>query len=46
MARLMSGRPDHRRVAAFVAPFQLEPGWNVRLAKDFDPASKGGVTNK
>jgi PPK2 family polyphosphate:nucleotide phosphotransferase len=46
MARAMSGRASHRQVAAFVAPFQVEPGSKVRLTKDFDPAFKGGVTKK
>jgi PPK2 family polyphosphate:nucleotide phosphotransferase len=46
MATVLSGRADHRQVAAFVAPFQVKPGSKVRLAKDFDPAFKGGVTNK
>ena len=46
MATVSRGRVDHRQVAAFAAPFQVKPGSKVRLATDFDPAFKGGVTNK
>ncbi|MGZ4270321.1 MAG: polyphosphate kinase 2 family protein [Solirubrobacteraceae bacterium] len=35
-----------KRLAEFIAPFRVEPGSRVRLAKDFDPAFKGGVTKK
>jgi polyphosphate kinase 2 (PPK2 family) len=46
MATVLRGRADQRQVAAFVVPFKVKPGSKVRLAKDFDPAFKGGVTNK
>jgi PPK2 family polyphosphate:nucleotide phosphotransferase len=46
MARATSRRASDREVAAFVAPFQVDPDSKVRLAKDFDPAFKGGVTGK
>jgi len=42
----VSGPERHRRLARFVAPFRVEPGSKVRLAKDFDPAFKGGVSGK
>jgi PPK2 family polyphosphate:nucleotide phosphotransferase len=35
-----------KRIAKFVEPFRVEPGSKVTLAKDFDPAFKGGVTKK
>ena len=31
-----------RRLASFIEPFRVPPGMKVRLAKDFDPAFKGG----
>jgi PPK2 family polyphosphate:nucleotide phosphotransferase len=34
------------RIAKFVKSFRVEPGSRVTLAKDFDPAFKGGVTKK
>ena len=40
--------PDLRAksIAEFIAPFRVEPGSKVVLAKDFDPAYKAGVKNK
>jgi PPK2 family polyphosphate:nucleotide phosphotransferase len=40
--------PDRRkrRLADFIKPFRVEPGSKVTLTKDFDPAFKGGITNK
>ncbi len=35
-----------RRVAEFIKPFLVKPGSKVILAKDFDPAFKGGVKKK
>jgi PPK2 family polyphosphate:nucleotide phosphotransferase len=35
-----------KRIANFIEPLRVEPGSRVRLAKDFDPAFKAGVTNK
>jgi len=35
-----------RRVAEFIEPFRVKPGSKVTLAKDFDPAFKGGVKKK
>src|SRR5271167_5122872 len=34
------------RVADFIKPFRVKPGSEVILAKDFDPAFKGGVKKK
>jgi PPK2 family polyphosphate:nucleotide phosphotransferase len=35
-----------KRLAEFIDPFRVEPGRKVVLARDFDPAFKGGVKNK
>ncbi len=35
-----------KRIANFIEPLRVEPGSKVRLAKDFDPAFKAGVTKK
>ena len=35
-----------KRIARFIEPFRVSPGSNVTLAKDFDPAFKGGVNKK
>jgi PPK2 family polyphosphate:nucleotide phosphotransferase len=35
-----------RRLEAFVAQFRVKPGSRVKLARDFDPAFKGGVNKK
>jgi PPK2 family polyphosphate:nucleotide phosphotransferase len=35
-----------KRVAEFIEPFRVKPGSKVSLAKDFDPAFKGGITRK
>jgi PPK2 family polyphosphate:nucleotide phosphotransferase len=35
-----------RRLAEFIAPFRVKPGTKVTLAKDFDPAFKGGLNKK
>jgi PPK2 family polyphosphate:nucleotide phosphotransferase len=47
----MAGQPqesiyEQRRLAEFIAPFRVEPGSKVTLAKDFDPRFKGGVKKK
>ena len=34
------------RLEAFIEPFRVEPGRRVKLARDFDPAFKGGIKNK
>jgi PPK2 family polyphosphate:nucleotide phosphotransferase len=39
-------RKRERRLAELVEPFRVTPGRKVNLAKDFDPAFKGGVTRK
>ena len=35
-----------RRLASFIEPFRVAPGRTVKLARDFDPAFKGGVEKK
>src|SRR4051794_38268091 len=35
-----------KRIARFIEPFRVSPGSNVTLAKDFDPAFRGGVNKK
>jgi PPK2 family polyphosphate:nucleotide phosphotransferase len=35
-----------RRLAEFIEPFRVTPGRKVKLARDFDPAFKGGLSNK
>ena len=35
-----------KRIARFIDPFRVTPGSNVTLAKDFDPAFKGGIDDK
>src|SRR3954452_11255842 len=35
-----------KRIAHFIEPFQVTPGSHVKLAKDFDPAFKGGIEKK
>jgi PPK2 family polyphosphate:nucleotide phosphotransferase len=35
-----------KRLADFIAPFRVKPGSKVVLAKDFDPAFKGGIEKK
>jgi PPK2 family polyphosphate:nucleotide phosphotransferase len=35
-----------RRLEEFIAPFRVEPGSKVTLAKDFDPSFKAGVRKK
>jgi len=35
-----------KRVADFIEPFRVEPGSNVTLGRDFDPAFKAGVKKK
>ncbi|MGZ4311388.1 MAG: PPK2 family polyphosphate kinase, partial [Solirubrobacteraceae bacterium] len=37
---------QRRRLADFIAPFRVEPGAKVTLAKDFDPGFKGGLSKK
>ncbi|WP_407655944.1 polyphosphate kinase 2 family protein [Capillimicrobium parvum] len=34
------------RLAEFIAPFRVEPGAKVTVARDFDPSDKTGVKNK
>jgi PPK2 family polyphosphate:nucleotide phosphotransferase len=35
-----------RRLARFIEPFRVTPGTKVNLAKDFDPAFRGGISKK
>jgi PPK2 family polyphosphate:nucleotide phosphotransferase len=35
-----------KRIARFIEPFRVNPGSPVKLAKDFDPAFKGGIKKK
>ena len=35
-----------KRVAEFIAPFRVEPGSRVKLARDFDPRFKAGIKKK
>jgi PPK2 family polyphosphate:nucleotide phosphotransferase len=35
-----------KRVAEFIAPFRVEPGSRVMLARDFDPRFKAGIRKK
>ncbi|MGW1339539.1 polyphosphate kinase 2 family protein [Kribbella sp. NPDC002412] len=35
-----------RRIADFIAPFRVEPGSKVNLAKDFEPDFKGTIQSK
>ncbi len=35
-----------RRLESFIEPLRVEPGAKVRLARDFDPAFRGGIENK
>src|SRR6201993_1860873 len=35
-----------KRLDEFVAQFRVKPGSRVKLARDFDPAFKGGVDKK
>src|SRR5689334_13309815 len=35
-----------KRLAEFIDPFRVEPGRKVVLARDFDPAFKGGIKDK
>ncbi|MEU2778256.1 polyphosphate kinase 2 family protein [Streptomyces sp. NPDC007162] len=34
------------RIAEFIEPLRVEPGTKVRLAKDFDPGYKAGISKK
>ena len=35
-----------KRLAEFIAPFRVKPDSHVKLARDFDPAFKGGIDKK
>jgi PPK2 family polyphosphate:nucleotide phosphotransferase len=35
-----------RRLEEFIAPFRVKPGSSVKLARDFDPAFRGGIDKK
>jgi PPK2 family polyphosphate:nucleotide phosphotransferase len=37
---------QRKRLAQFIAPFRVEPGASVTLAKDYDPAYDGGLKSK
>jgi PPK2 family polyphosphate:nucleotide phosphotransferase len=39
-------RVQKKRLAEFIAPFRVAPGKRVRLAKDFDPGFKAGISKK
>ncbi|CAM5257347.1 Polyphosphate:ADP phosphotransferase [Streptomyces alboniger] len=43
-ARTRDERAD--RIAEFIAPLRVEPGSEVDLSSDFDPAFKAGIKNK
>ncbi len=45
MAEHLSSR-RRARLAKFIEPFRVAPGRRVRLAKDFDPAFRGGLHKK
>ncbi len=45
MADQLSGR-RRARLAEFIEPFRVAPGRKVGLARDFDPAFKGGLQSK
>ncbi len=45
MAAGLAGKRQ-RRLASFIEPFRVSPGMTVKLAKDFDPAFKGGINKK
>jgi PPK2 family polyphosphate:nucleotide phosphotransferase len=45
MAAGLTGKRQ-RRLASFIEPFRVAPGTTVKLAKDFDPAFKGGIDKK
>ena len=36
----------HKRLTAFIEPFRVEPGSEVRLDRDFDPAFNSGMKKK
>jgi PPK2 family polyphosphate:nucleotide phosphotransferase len=46
--RILRRMPDlhPKRIAEFVEPFRVAPGSKVKLARDFDPAFKHGITKK
>jgi PPK2 family polyphosphate:nucleotide phosphotransferase len=39
-------RQQRQRLAEFIAPFRVEPGTKVNLARDFDPSTKAGLSKK
>jgi PPK2 family polyphosphate:nucleotide phosphotransferase len=39
-------RERRARLESFIEPFRVDPGHGVELARDFDPAFKGGVSKK
>jgi polyphosphate kinase 2 (PPK2 family) len=43
-----SGMADDisKRIPGFIEPFRVNPGSNVKLARDFDPAFKAGIEKK
>jgi PPK2 family polyphosphate:nucleotide phosphotransferase len=44
--RLDLSAKRRKRLADFIAPFRVEPGASVKLARDFDPAFDGGLAHK
>jgi PPK2 family polyphosphate:nucleotide phosphotransferase len=42
----MADKQTVKRIADFIEPLRVEPGSRVRLAKDFDPRFKAGITKK
>jgi len=42
----MADDKRQKRIAEFIEPFRVKPGSKVRLARDFDPAFKGGIKKK
>ncbi len=45
MARELPAK-RRKRLREFIEPFRVDPGAKVRLAKDFDPAFRGGLHKK
>ena len=45
MAEELTGK-RRKRLADFIGPFRVTPGRTVDLARDFDPAFKGGIDRK
>src|SRR3954469_3739928 len=46
MLGVVPDRVQKKRLAEFIEPFRVAPGKRVRLAKDFDPSFKAGISKK